>query len=366
VINIRILKHTIDLLAIVGRDTQLRKVATTKGGEYAGPCPFCGGEDRYRVQPKHSDGGRRYCRGCGEDRWHDAIDYIMQRDNISFIEAIRKLESQNFGYSSSQPARSRQPSKPEIEVQYKIWSSRAQVFVEACELSLWSERGMEARTWLHARGLSNKTIRRYRLGYCEKKNFQKPSMWGMKGKKIFVPKGIVIPIIFEKKIWAVNVRLPNGKNKYYKIKGSRGALFGADNLRGSWIIILVEGEFDAMLMDQEVGDVIGVATLGSVSSSLNISRWGQYLLPAEVILVSFDADSVGLRHMKKLADKASHIHEVQVLRLNSGDKDITDYNLAGGDLWEWLKYHLERLDLINNLSASSGTGDEKSGGSLEV
>ena len=89
-------------MAIVGSDTQLRKVATTKGGEYAGPCPFCGGEDRFHVQPEHADGGRWYCRGCGEDRWHDVIDYIMRRDNISFPEAVRKLESQNFGHPSSQ------------------------------------------------------------------------------------------------------------------------------------------------------------------------------------------------------------------------------------------------------------------------
>ena len=41
----------VDLLALIGRDVQLRRVASTNGGEWAGPCPFCGGHDRFRVWP---------------------------------------------------------------------------------------------------------------------------------------------------------------------------------------------------------------------------------------------------------------------------------------------------------------------------
>jgi DNA primase len=51
-IDVKALKQQVDLLDLVGRDTQLRKVASTRGGEYAGPCPFCGGRDRLRVQPE--------------------------------------------------------------------------------------------------------------------------------------------------------------------------------------------------------------------------------------------------------------------------------------------------------------------------
>ena len=54
-------KERLDLLELIGRDARLRKVASTRGGEYAGPCPFCGGRDRFRVQPRR---GRWWCRGC--------------------------------------------------------------------------------------------------------------------------------------------------------------------------------------------------------------------------------------------------------------------------------------------------------------
>ena len=79
----------IDILDVIGSDTQLRKVANTNGGELAGSCPFCGGKDRFRVQPSK---GQWWCRQCSPDeRWHSAADYIMKRDSISFPEAAQRL-----------------------------------------------------------------------------------------------------------------------------------------------------------------------------------------------------------------------------------------------------------------------------------
>ena len=43
----------VDLLSVIGSATTLKKVAATDGGEYAGPCPFCGGDDRFRVLNVH-------------------------------------------------------------------------------------------------------------------------------------------------------------------------------------------------------------------------------------------------------------------------------------------------------------------------
>jgi hypothetical protein len=52
------IKQDTNLLALIGTDTTLRRVASTQRGEYAGPCPFCrAGEDRFRVQPSVVCGG---------------------------------------------------------------------------------------------------------------------------------------------------------------------------------------------------------------------------------------------------------------------------------------------------------------------
>lgn len=72
----------IDILALAGQDTTLKRKANTNGGEYCGPCPFCGGRDRFQVWPKHPDGkGRFYCRGC--ERTGDAVDYKRIRDELT-------------------------------------------------------------------------------------------------------------------------------------------------------------------------------------------------------------------------------------------------------------------------------------------
>ena len=68
--------------------TGMQKVAASGGGEYAGPCPFCGGEDRFRVQPASA---RWLCRHCTDGHWQDAIDFVRRRDNCSFAEAVTVL-----------------------------------------------------------------------------------------------------------------------------------------------------------------------------------------------------------------------------------------------------------------------------------
>ena len=42
----------INLVELIGRDTVLKKVAATAGGEWHGACPFCGGKLRKRVLDK--------------------------------------------------------------------------------------------------------------------------------------------------------------------------------------------------------------------------------------------------------------------------------------------------------------------------
>ena len=44
---------------------RLKRMASTNGGEWAGPCPLCGGEDRFRVWPRPRDGKPgAWCRQC--------------------------------------------------------------------------------------------------------------------------------------------------------------------------------------------------------------------------------------------------------------------------------------------------------------
>jgi DNA primase len=170
------LKQRIDLLALLGRDTRLRKVASTAGGEWAGPCPFCGGRDRFRVQPFL---GVWWCRQCGGQRWGDAIDYLVRRDGVSFVEACRQL-----GVSESELEAGRLRAEWAERVANRLglqrandvrladhrevssdWQGAASLFVERTERTLWSGGGEPARAYLRQRGLRDHTWRAWRLGF---------------------------------------------------------------------------------------------------------------------------------------------------------------------------------------------------------
>src|SRR6266850_3358176 len=77
-----------NLLDLISRDTTLRKVANTHGGEYVGPCPKRGGRDRFRVWP-HAETPRFWCRQCG---WSgDAIQYLRDHDGLTYQEACTRV-----------------------------------------------------------------------------------------------------------------------------------------------------------------------------------------------------------------------------------------------------------------------------------
>ena len=79
-------KETFDLLSLVEKDTTLRK----SGAYHIGPCPFCGGCDRFTLK-NTPDGWLWHCRKCGSDKYQDAIAYVMKHDNLTFTEALRSM-----------------------------------------------------------------------------------------------------------------------------------------------------------------------------------------------------------------------------------------------------------------------------------
>src|SRR5437588_794884 len=76
-----------DILQVIGRDTVLSRVAKY---EVAGPCPMCGGHDRFRVNTQLN---RWWCRRCSPtEHWDDGYAYVQRRDGVPFPEAKKKLD----------------------------------------------------------------------------------------------------------------------------------------------------------------------------------------------------------------------------------------------------------------------------------
>lgn len=417
------INRSFDLLSLVEQDTSLKK---TGAHFWAGPCPFCGGVDRFLL--KHTPAGMLwYCRHCGGDRYHTAIDYIIQRQSCTFRQALgwaahegstaRDASSARRGgddYRLLQKIKTNFPgpplsqSTPTDQPDHLAWRSRAALFLASASASLWSPSGELALRWLRARGLKDDILQRFHLGYHPQDTFEPLADWGLPdpddGQRhaVWLPRGIVIPCLELDQLWYLKIRRPvpettrptsagsplsrgssapqsslgglgtdaplrgasvpkkplsvddanalrhHPHQKYVKIKGSQPGLFGADNLIGAWLAVLTEGELDCLLLHQEAGDLVGVATLGSAAdriSQLDLAIWGDFLLPIAHLLVAYDLDEPGQkgsRALQSFTQRAIHISLPEL----PGVKDITDFHLAGGDLPNWICRTVERLNLL--------------------
>ena len=313
------IKRNTDLLALIGRDTQLKKVASTKGGEWAGPCPFCGGQDRFRVWPS-ADRPGWWCRQC--EKHGDAIAYIMQRDSADFRTAC-----QHLGGERPKPTPA---ARPGLEPLNEDWQNAAVQIMVDCASALWEPEGERARRWLKARGLADETLKGHYIGF----NHASRTLHGL-----WVPRGITIPHWQESlnRLWGIKIRLStNRSDKYRAIKRSSPSLYLADNLVGRDMAVICEGEFDALLLAQEASDLVGVAALGSAGNKVRAIDAGlPFLLNVKRLLVATDNDEEGERAAAYLLERTERARRLRPLQGN----DVTDFWKGGGDLREWVSVH---------------------------
>ena len=370
-----------DILALIGKDTTLQRVAVGQDGpEYAGKCPWCGGVDRFRVWPQHHAGrGRFWCRQCR--RSGDAVAYL-EADGLSFEDALREIGFAALDQLAGEPKRRKRRTKtpppvPTMEPPGEKWQERARDFVRYAQNLLWSEHGRAALAYLHGRGLADETIRRFGLGFNPGDLYDELDKWGLEaGKKVYLSRGVVIPCEIDGALWYVQVRRPYVKDgqpdvlarllggalpswlpdkKYWSVKGGQGkALFGAGLFAGGDLpLLFCEGEFDAMIAWQTVGGGSGLAgrtrladetrqaladvcTLGGnrkASGGLP-EPWRARVAGYELVLVAFDEDGPG---REGALDLLEHDARARYARIVEGN-DLTDFYLAGGDLRAWVLF----------------------------
>lgn len=329
-LDLESIKQSADLLAICGHDTELKRVASSGGGEYAGACPVCGGKDRFRVQP---GAGRWLCRNCTGGKWDSVIGYIARRDTLdpsNFQDLQEICRRANGGeLPTNTPTRQliQQPS-PAYAPPGKAWQQAAAAIIQASSEQL--KQTPKALDYLHRRGLTEQTIKRFKLGY---------STGGTIGGK-YIPRGIVIPCVVNKTCWYIKIRLPaNEGQKYTLIKDSKpAAIYNADYLGVGDYALALEGEFDCMIASQELdtnpNGLIACFTLGSATNTPDLATWGAYLISQTVIYSCYDNDQAGNQGAARLAELAGN--RVQAVKIPGGHKDLNDYYLAGGNLREWL------------------------------
>lgn len=282
---------SIDLVSLI--NVKLKYVAATGDGEYEGPCPFCGGTNRLRVQPNSKPRPSWWCRSCGGDRWHDAIDFVRQRDSVGFLEACQRLQITPPVRQAPLP-----PAPPAlVEPPSDTWQEAATRFVVDSMATL--HRTDEAKRYLEQRGLTFQTYVEAGLGYNPNDHWVPRATFGLPPqqdalgleKQLFLPRGIVIPWVVEGRIWKVTIRRFLTESRYHMLPGGSNALYGVDTITPGKPVVITEGVFDALAVKQEAGDLVAAVATGtswarSVRSIAKLAR-------ASVQLASHDVDKAG-------------------------------------------------------------------------
>jgi DNA primase len=302
----RVLDAT-DIVELIGRSVALKR----RGKDYVGLCPFHQEKSpSFSVSP-----GKRmfYCYGCKAGG--DAITFVMKRDRIEFIDALRQLGDQ-AGLEMPRLGVSKQKSGEKqalLDMQ-----SAACAFFE--KLLAHPEHGAAARAYLARRHINAESIQRFQIGYA-------PDAWdgllqGPVGRK-FQPQllatgGLAKPRekgegfydVFRNRLM-FPIRDENGRviafggrvladeqPKYLNspetpLFSKSRCIFGLDLARQKMVetrtAVVVEGYTDVIVAHQfGVSNV--VSPLGTALTEQHVSMLRRF---ADRIVLLFDADTAG-------------------------------------------------------------------------
>ena len=335
-----------------------KREAATYGGVFSSPCPFCqDGDDRFVIWPnRHNNngeyqGGRYWCRVCGKHG--DAITFIRELHGVSYREACNRLKIEPKKINSTQPIR--QERKPLIVSDpSEVWQGRAKAFVDWCHTNLISNS--DAIALVTKRGFTLESIKRFKLGFNPKDLFGNRTEWGLeeeikddgKPRKMWLPTGLIIPTFSENgNVIKVKIRRLNWKEgdkypKYVELSGSKQcfSIYGDTSLPCA---LVLESEFDALLVQQFASDILYCVALGGSTKPID-QQTDLLLRTTSTLLFCPDFDEAGAVAWKKWKNMFLNIHRVMTpLGKSPGD----DY-LAGIDLREWLLEYLNYIEVKSN------------------
>ncbi len=161
--QIRTIAQKTDLVSLVGQYVLLKK----RGKTYSGLCPF----HSEKTPSFHVDAlkGFYHCFGCGAHG--DAIKFLIENGNLTFLEAVEKLAALQ-GISLRKEKKVFHPTRKFLE--------EAQVFFA----KQWKKSvdSSPPRKYLAQRNFKNHTLKKFEIGYAPEswnallKNFNPPSL----------------------------------------------------------------------------------------------------------------------------------------------------------------------------------------------
>lgn len=253
-----------------------------KAGHNMYICPICGsgsgknGTGAFHIYP---DSKRVFCysQNCFTEKGEDtlgALKLIWKCDETEALErAGYVIDKASAGPSHQEHKEHQEYKKPEPK-------DNTSFYREAHEAL---KKSKEALAYLHDRGITDASIDKFYLGYCEAWKHSKS------GDKVPTTKRIIIPRT-KGTYTARRIDKPqNDIEKQYvkQIEGRQGDLFNLKSLEGAEACFICEGELDAISLYQAGAEsVIGIGSITNINKVAEEARKN----PKAVYILALDND----------------------------------------------------------------------------
>jgi len=309
------LHEKVDIVDVISKYVKLKK----QGRNYVGLCPFHNEKTpSFVVSPEKQI---FHCFGCGASG--DVIKFIMRIEDVDFKTAVKEL-AKEAGMPEPRFSKQLTPSesvnKDEL---FKIMGLITDFF--------HSQLNERVISYLRNRGVTEKSIERFKLGYAADNSnaflsFVKEHSIDMKhleklglvrkdvdGKvRPYFWNRVIIPIFNAKgNIVAFGGRiLGTGEPKYLNspdtVIFTKGNLlypinFAKDAMRKSKSAIVVEGYFDALILQQE-GVNNAVSSMGTSFTDMQAKLIKRY---ADTVYFLYDDDAAGVKGAERAVEIGS-------------------------------------------------------------
>jgi len=341
------IKSRLNIVDIVGEYIRLNKA----GANWKGLCPF-----HHEKSPSfmvHEEKQIYHCFGC--NKGGDIFSFVMDMESIDFREALKMLaEKAGVQLTNHVPQQQNDDKKKTLEI--------LELATKFYEVQLWKGVGKgKIMDYLRERGLTEDSIRNFRLGYApdgwrnilkfltdrgyKPEDIEKSGLIIRKSSEAnsYKPEAsfydrfrdrIMFPICDGMgKVIGYSARMAPGADEsqakyintpetsvYHKSNVLYGLHLAKQAIKQKDAVLLVEGNMD-VIASHQAGISNTVAVSGTALTPQQIDTLKRY---ASTIQMLFDMDSAGNQALKRSADLAfSKGVNVSVVRLGEG-KDAAD------------------------------------------
>lgn len=257
-----------------------------------------------------------HCFSCGEGG--DLISVYAALHDMDDAAAFKAFKAEYAPGAVSTPKTPQAPVRrawvpAQAEPSPALWQERATEFVRHSCSRL--ETNHEVMAQLEAWGVQADAAKACMIGWNDEDKSVPRESWGMnplvkdgKSKKIWLPQGLVLPMLAHGRVVKIKIRRPNESLqrllpdlRYWEVPGSTKMFHRYGRDASVWV--LIETERDAAMIWSKVRD-LGVGTMATGGASKRPDAESAAMLrSADLILNALDSDEAGAVNSARFWDR---------------------------------------------------------------